>query len=233
MVENMQLSQGRVHLIFIESVCARYEHLVNELASRFGPLDQLPVSVDVRHGDAGEQTMRALNEHRSWGNPILAIFDSWGNVGVPFPLVSAIANNRSSEVITTFGPNWFSRRQGINTDLLDEVFGGRDQWEPANWETDPDQRWRVWLETYRETLGRAGFGYRLHFSVVPCTGQPLYLVYGTGHPAGLRVMKDAMWNVDTDDGMRFADPRAREGQVPGQTSIWNLPGGLFISGEEE
>ncbi|MFE3413818.1 hypothetical protein ACFXMT_37625 [Streptomyces mirabilis] len=44
---------------------------------------------------------------------------------------------------------------------------------------------------------------------MPKTGQPLYLVYGTKHPRGVEVMKDAMCRVDKSDGMHFRDPRVR------------------------
>lgn len=220
LVRRMGLSRERVHLVFIEKMRGRYDHLLGVLTRRFGPLEDLPVSVSVRHGDAAEETERALNELRSWGNPILSVFDSWGNVSVPLSLMQRLARNRATEVIVTFGPNWFSRREDLNPDLLDVVFGGRGHWAPAEQEHDTDERWRAWLGTYREALRRAGFGYRLQFEIVPHTGQPLYLVYGTGHPAGLRAMKDAMWSVDGNDGMGFRDPRTRGGQLAGQMTLW-------------
>lgn len=220
MVDQMSLSPDRVRLVFVEKERSRYEHLVDLLTRRFGPLDQLPVLVSVRHGDAAEQTTQALTELRAWGHPILAVFDSWGNVNVPLSLMHRLATNTATEVIVTFGPNWFNRRENLDPDLLDVVFGGRAYWAPADRETRSDERWRVWLGTYREALGRAGFGYRLQFEIVPRTGQPLYLVYGTSHSAGLRAMKDAMWTVDRNDGLRFKDPRTRGAQPLGQMNLF-------------
>lgn len=219
-VDRMQLSRDRVRLVFVEKRRDRYEHLCAELQQRFGPLERLPVLVDVRCGDAGEQTVRALDEHRAWNQPILAIFDSWGNVGVPLSVPEQIAHNRSSEVITTFGPNWFSRREHEDPESLDEVFGGRDYWQQADRATRSEDRWRVWLETYQHALQRAGFTHRLKFSVVPHSGQPLYLVYGTRHIRGVEAMKDAMWNVDDTDGMQFRDPRTRGAQAMGQQALF-------------
>lgn len=217
----MGLSRDRVRLVFIEKIRSRYDHLMNLLTSRFGCLDDLPVRVDVRHGDAAEQTARALTELGAWGYPVLAIFDSWGNVSVPLSLINRLARNKATEVIVTFGPNWFNRREELNPDLLDLVFGGRACWTPADRETRPDERWRAWLNTYRDALGRAGFGYGLQFEIVPHTGQPLHLVYGTGHPSGLRAMKDAMWTVDRRDGLRFKDPRTRGALPLGQMDLWS------------
>jgi three-Cys-motif partner protein len=223
-LERMGLSRDRVCLVFMEKRRDRCEHLRAELVRRFGPLPDLPVTVEVRHGEAGRDLELVLAELGSWGQPILAIFDSWGNVNVPFGLAARVARNPASEVIATFGPNWFNRRENENPEQLDLVFGGRRYWVPADRESRPDERWRAWLETYRETLGRAGWRYRLQFEVVPRTGQPLYLVFGTGHPKGVEVMKAAMWNVDVSDGMRFRDPRTRGAVPAGQDTLWDAAG---------
>ncbi|MCC3655789.1 three-Cys-motif partner protein TcmP [Streptomyces sp. S07_1.15] len=225
-VERMHLSPQRVHLVFIEKDRARYEHLISELAGRFGPLDRLPVRVEVRRGEAGRDSLPLLTELGAWGHPILGIFDSWGSVNVPLEVMRRIACNRSSEVITTFGPNWFSRREELNAEVLDAVFGGRDHWRPAAEEARPDERWRAWLGTYRAALQRAGFGYQLQFQLVPRTGQPLYLVFGTGSDAGLKAMKEAMWKVDDRDGESFRDPRTRGAEAIGQLDLFQAGGAL-------
>jgi len=203
----MNLSRDRVTLIFIEGDAARCRHLSELLVSRFGPLDQLPVTVIVKHGRAEADTIPLLTHVGAWGSPILAVFDSWGNVGVPWGHLRDIAANRSSEVIVTFGPNWFSRREAEEPQKLDDVFGGSQYWTPSDKALESKERWRFWLETYRSAVIRAGFNYCIPFEVVPQTGQPLELVFGTGHESGVSAFKDAMWNVDQSDGMRFSDPR--------------------------
>lgn len=219
-VSRMGLSPRRVRLVFVEKRPDRFEHLRQTLTDTFGDLGSLDVRVELRHGDATEETEKALDNLRAWGQPILSVFDSWGNVNVPLTLVQRLASNKSSEVIVTFGPNWFSRRAGENPDQLDAVFGGRDRWRDAELETRSDKRWRAWLATYRESLYRAGFPFRLQFGVVPKTGQPLYLVFGTKNKRGVQVMKDAMWRVDTRDGMSFRDPRTRGAEVVGQLGLF-------------
>jgi nucleotidyltransferase/DNA polymerase involved in DNA repair len=47
----------------------------------------------------------------------------------------------------------------------------------------------------------------LVFELVDESGHPLFLVFGTGSPRGLKVMKDAMWKVDPVEGVRYRDPR--------------------------
>jgi len=218
----MYLNRDRVRLLFMESNRRRYNYLRTELARKFGDLDALPVTTLVRNAEAGIAAEGLLEETGAWGHPILAVFDSWGNVNVPWSLIRRVAHNRSSEVIVTFGPNWFSRREGLEPLQLDIVFGGREHWQPADQEVRPDERWRAWLATYRDALRRAGFRYQLQFQIVPKTGQPLYLVYGTGHEKGVEVMKDAMWQVDGTDGMRFWDPRTRGAAPPGQQALFGV-----------
>jgi three-Cys-motif partner protein len=221
LVHRMRLSPDRVRLVFIEKRRDRYEHLMDELTGQFGPLGQLPVRVEVRQGEAGRDSERILTELGAWGHPLLAVFDSWGSVNVPLTLVRRIARNYGGEVITTFGPNWFSRREDLNADILDLVFGGREYWVEAAQELRGDEKWRAWLAAYRRALERAGFGFRLQFEVIPRTGQPLYLVYGTRHPKGVEVMKEAMWGVDGSDGMQFRDPRTRNAVPLGQGTLWS------------
>jgi three-Cys-motif partner protein len=223
-VKRMYLSRERVCLIFMEENRLRCEYLGRELTRRFGPLGDLPVRVEVRQAEAGTGLAPVLDEVNAWGQPILAVFDSWGNVNVPLTLVKRIGRNPSSEVITTFGPNWFSRRQEQDPAQLDLVFGGREFWIPASQEGRPDERWRMWLSTYRAALDRAGFKYQLRFQVVPRTGLPLYLVFGTGSEKGVQVMKDAMWRVDGSQGMHFRDPRTRGAVGPGQQTLWQGAG---------
>jgi three-Cys-motif partner protein len=217
----MNVTRDRVTMLFIERDASRCEHLLQLIVSRFGPLDGLPMQVCVRQGDAGVDTERYLSDLGAWNAPILAIFDSWGNVNTPFGLVRRIAKAKSSEVITTFGPNWFSRRERMNPGQLDEVFGGNEFWQPAQREDRPDERWRAWLEIYRRSLKRAGFDYQLQFKVVPRTGLPLFLVYGTGNDKGVDVMKDAMWTVDGSEGMGFRDPRTRGAAPVGQLDLFH------------
>ncbi|HET9897806.1 MAG TPA: three-Cys-motif partner protein TcmP [Streptosporangiaceae bacterium] len=220
----MRLKRERVHLIFTEERRDRFEHLEALLGRRFGPLDRLPVTVTARCAEAGAATGSLLGATGAWGCPVLAVFDSWGNVGVPLGLIRRLAQNPASEVIVTFGPNWFNRREQMEPDHLDLVFGGRARWEPADRESRPAERWRAWLATYRDALRRAGFRYQLQFEIVPHTGQPLFLVFGTGHEKGVEVMKEAMWEVDGNDGMSFRDPRTRGGQIPNQMTLWSGSG---------
>lgn len=218
--QRMALSRDRVCLVFMEKDKRRYKFLLEELYRKFGPLEKLPVRVEVRNADASCDTEPILTEVNAWKGAVLAVFDSWGNVNVPLTTVKRIGRQASSEVITTFGPNWFSRRQDIDLEMLDAVFGGRDRWTRADAEARPDKRWREWLATYQHSLLHAGFSFRLQFQIVTKTGIPLYLIFGTKSVRGVEVMKDGMWNVDVSDGMSFKDPRTRGAVLVGQLDLF-------------
>lgn len=130
--DRMHLSRERVRLLFMEKRRDRCEYLQGELERRFGSLGELPVWAQPYHGEAGADAEGLLQDAGAWGHPILAIFDSWGNVNVPLQLIRRLARNPASEVIVTFGPNWFNRREKLEPGQLDIVFGGRQYWEPAN-----------------------------------------------------------------------------------------------------
>ncbi|MFT9671187.1 three-Cys-motif partner protein TcmP [Streptomyces rhizosphaericola] len=72
-VERMNPSRSRVHLVFIERDPARYAHLVSELVAIFGPLEDLPVRVEVRRGEAGKDSLPILTELGAWA------IQSWGS----------------------------------------------------------------------------------------------------------------------------------------------------------
>ena len=219
----MGLKRERVNLILYGGTVRPLRASEGTAGPSFQSVDRLPVTVTPSRA-SGTATRGLLSATGGWRYPVLAVFDSWGNVGVPLSLIRQLARNPASEVIVTFGPNWFNRREQMEPDHLDLVFGGRANWEPADRDSPTAERWRTWLATYRDALRRAGFRYQLQFEIVPHTGQPLYLVFGTGHEKGVEVMKEAMWDVDGNDGMGFRDPRTRGGQVLDQMTLWSSSG---------
>jgi len=217
--DSMNLTRDRVTLVFLEAREDRYLHLMDRLTSEFGSLDELPINVVVEEGRAERDLMPLLNAHRAWGSPILAVFDSWGNVSVPWTDMRRIALNPSSEIVVTFGPNWFSRFEGPKPDDLDAVFGGREFWSRSDPDATANERWENWLLDYKNAVIRAGFTYPLAFEALAKTGIPLYMVFGTRHPSGVKAFKRAKWVVDGDEGMRFSDPRTTAARKSAET-LW-------------
>lgn len=77
----------------------------------------------------------------------------------------------------------------------------------------PQAKSRHILTCYRRALKAAGFRFLLDFELIPPTGQPLYLVFGTNHPLGVGKMKDSLWEVDRAEGVGFRDPRDEQAET--------------------
>jgi three-Cys-motif partner protein len=176
--------------------------LSNRLAPRPAGL-----RVEVHRGDCADRLVPLLNAVDAFGKPILAFLDSFGGPDVPFPLLERIARNPSSEVIVTFGTNFLTRFGGLEQHARtgDAAFGD-DDWRAVT-EQLPQEKKTFLVTSYRQALVRAGFEYTLVFELVDESGHPLFLVFGTCSPKGLKVMKDAMWKVDPIEGVRYRDPR--------------------------
>jgi hypothetical protein len=72
---------------------------------------------------------------------------------------------------------------------------------------DGDAKRRHMLTTYRQAVSNAGFRYLLDFELIDVRGVSLYLIFGTNSDRGLSVMKESLWSVDPNFGVRFRDPR--------------------------
>jgi len=168
--------------------------------------------VDIVPGTCATNLEPALDKMDAWGQPIFANLDSWGNAPVPYRLLKRLAANVSSEVIVTLQPQHFVRFVTRMGPAADEVFGGDSTWRSVT-ELVAEAKSRHILTCYRQALHTAGFEYLLDFELVPRHGQPLYLVFGTGHPLGVKKMKDSLWEVDRTQGVGFRDPRDEQAET--------------------
>lgn len=166
--------------------------------------------ITVQQGKCEETFEDALTSINAWGQPILAILDSWGNAPVSYRVLQRLAANPASEVIITFKPQYFVRFVTELGEAADEVFGGNPEWRQVTGLGHGPAKRRHILDCYRRTLKAAGFRFLLDFELVDRRGDPLYLVFGTNHPRGFEVMKDALWQVDRSFGIGFRDPRDQQ-----------------------
>jgi three-Cys-motif partner protein len=169
--------------------------------------------VQLVDGKCVDQLEPKLDELNAWGQPILAVLDSWGNVPISYQLLKRLAGNRSSEVIITLGPQPFMRFVSQLGPEADDVFGGNPHWRDIQDMTSGDAKRQHILTCYRRTLAAAGFTYLLDFELIDTRGESLYLVFGTNHRRGLQKMKDALWEVDRVYGVGFRDPRDEQSET--------------------
>ncbi|MFD1149082.1 three-Cys-motif partner protein TcmP [Saccharothrix hoggarensis] len=208
-VKKVPTTRSLAKFLFIDDdprcVSMLREQLTERFPERPRPLDRM--WVDVVQGKCGELLEQYLTERGCWGQPILAVLDSWGNAPVPHPLLRRLARNPATEVIVTFGTQHFVRFvEQLGADA-DGVFGGDQRWRQVRGLPDGEAKRRHLLDCYRRSLHDAGFQHLLDFELIDRRGEPLYLVFGTNHPRGVEKMKDTLWEVDPVQGVGFRDPR--------------------------
>jgi three-Cys-motif partner protein len=175
------------------------------------PRDAGTTELTFVEGSCIEKLEISLDAAGAWGQPIMAVLDSWGNAPVSVRLLRRLAGNPSSEVIVTLGPQSFMRFVSQLGPAADDVFGGDSSWREIDTMTGADAKRQHLLTCYRATLAGAGFRYLLDFELIDVRGESLYLIFGTNHKRGVEKMKDSLWEVDPVFGVGFRDPRD-EGQ---------------------
>lgn len=199
----IQLLTERMRAVGMDSdATGAEETLHGTIAGRAGD-----TTVTIAQGTCADRLLEQLDSVDAWGKPILAVLDTWGLPTFPFEVLQRIAANRASEVIVTFGPQHFIRFHADKGPEADEMFGWDPAWRQIAAMPDGEAKKRHLLTTYRAAVSSAGFAHLVDFELVDTRGEPLYLVFGTNDHKGLSVMKESMWNMDPNFGIRFRDPR--------------------------
>jgi three-Cys-motif partner protein len=196
-------------MVLVEEDSRRLDQLRHEMqacVSRHGGTPRT-MRIVYRHGECSARLLPALSETGARSGPIFAFLDSFGGPDVPLHIARAIGSVRSSEVFVTFGTSFLTRfgADEAHQQQGDEVFGSQ-AWRQVL-ALPPAEKKPFLVSTYRQSLISAGFRYVISFEMVDESGHDLHLVFGTSNPTGLQRMKDAMWNADPVQGMRFRDPR--------------------------
>jgi three-Cys-motif partner protein len=194
-----------VRFVFIEDRQDRFRRLREVIDQRFPRLPR-GITLDYHHGSCEDTWETALNQSNAWGQPIFANLDPFGP-GVPFALVQRLGANRSSEVLVTFASDWLRRFWSLEEIGDGDMQFGSKAWRKVGELDDPEKKELFLVETYRETLGRAGFNLTAPFKLSDEGGHSFYLICGTSHRRGLERMKEAMWKIDPVGGVQFRDPR--------------------------
>ena len=214
LIDKVPATKGVARFAFIDDDQRCVDMLGPTLRKAFPnrPRSDAAMPVKIIPGTCATHLETTLDEMSAWGQPIFANLDSWGNAPVPYKLLQRLAANVSSEVIITLFPQHFVRFVSDLGDAGDDVFGGDPTWRSiAN--LAPAAKSRHILTCYRQALHAAGFAYLLDFELIPRKGQPLYLIFGTGHELGVKKMKDSLWEVDRAQGVGFRDPRDEQAET--------------------
>ncbi|WP_194821827.1 three-Cys-motif partner protein TcmP [Micromonospora sp. S-DT3-3-22] len=214
LVNKVPKTRGVARFAFVDDDQRCVDMLRANLTKAFPerPRTDVAMPVKIVKGTCASHLEVTLDEMRAWGQPIFANLDSWGNAPVPYRLLRRLATNVSSEVIVTLFPQHFVRFVSDLGEAGDEVFGGNPAWRSVA-DLAPGAKSRHILTCYRQALHAAGFPYLLDFELIPRKGQPLYLIFGTGHRLGVQKMKDSLWEVDRTQGVGFRDPRDEQAET--------------------
>lgn len=213
--KDVATSNKPTRFLFIDDDPRCIKRLKSELTRRFPqrPRPEHLMPVQIIEGTCADKMESELEQLAAWGQPILAVLDSWGNAPVPHQLIRRLAENPSSEIIATFLPEHFVRFVTTHGPEIDDVFGGTSGWRKVSeLATGPEKR-RFLLDQYRRMLAQTGFQYILDFEMVDASGTELYLVFATTHKRGLQKMKESVWLVDQSFGIRFRDPRDEQDEA--------------------
>ena len=197
--------RGRVDFLFVEKHQRRFESLRVEVA-KLGPLPgNFPVILQQGKFEDLETQIDEVHGRGRVLIPTLAFIDPFGFTGFPMRLIAKLMKNPRTEVIITLMVRDLDRFGSLLETQANELFGG-DEWKQCQPITAAVSRRTCLVAKYRERLRDAGANYTLAFEMADVNGNTIYyLVYGTTHPKGMQVMKDAMVYVDKTMNYRFAD----------------------------
>lgn len=195
--------------LFIEKEKDRADKLKEVITEHFPELpENLSCQVICQEfASALEQVLHEIESNNAHLAPTFAFLDPFGFSGFPMKLIGRLMKHKKCEVLINFMVSYINRfTDDLRESVLNELFA-TDEWKKVREISDPEQKRRFLLELYKKQLKEVGgVKYVRSFEMVNKQNQPVYyLVYGTKHPLGLKVMKDAMWKVDRRGTYKFSD----------------------------
>jgi three-Cys-motif partner protein len=211
-----KLSQTEFVFIFVEADPDRFESLRSEVEAFWKRREGgQPTNVHVdlvndEFANVADQIVTSLRDKNQQLAPTLAFVDPFGWSGVPMSSIRELLSSDKCEVLFNFMYDSVNRfvadtRPGIARHFSDLFGTTRDEPQAAA-ELNGQARKEFLRDLYVQQLRSvAGFKFVRSFELVDVSrGRTAYfLMFGTRHPKGLEVMKDAMWSLDPVNGARF------------------------------
>jgi len=194
---------------FIEKDPNRAKMLTEVLKKRFPNLSK-NITYRVQGAEFAptlEQVLGELEKREAKLAPTFAFLDPFGFSGFPMKLIGRMMSYDSCEVLITFMAGFVKRfLDELRAPVLNELFAS-EEWKQACDIGDSDKRLRFLLNLYEKQLKNIGGAkYVRSFGMIGPHNQLIYyLVFGTKHWKGLKVMKEAMWRVDRRGTYTFSD----------------------------
>jgi len=201
--------KSEVAFIFIEKDKKRFDHPLQTIEQIKPTLPQ-NFRVHCVQGTFDDQMTEVLNgidQQRAKLAPSLVFIDPFGFSHTPFRTVKRIMQSPRCEILITFMYEEINRflAHPDHADTYDQLFG-TDEWRAVLEIVEPNDRWRLIHDIYRDQLHRAGVEYVRSFEMLNQGNRTDYfLFFGTHNLLGLEKMKEAMWQVDPLGTFHFSD----------------------------
>lgn len=218
---------GKITFAFIEKEHDRAEKLREVLKSEFPTISE-KWNYQVHEGgfaETIEETLNSLEKDNLKLAPTFAFIDPFGYTHFPMTTIAHLMSHERCEVLITFMIDYINRFGEIQKEALDELFGD-DGWQKAEIPNEPKTRREFFLNHYTNQLKKiAKVKFTRTFEMVRSDGHTEYfLVFGTNHPKGMEVMKNAMYKADSRGTYRFSDR-----EDPNQTFLTDVTEDIEIS----
>jgi len=200
-----QLGNVKFHYLFIEQDFRRVAALGDELAAL-----ELPANVEfhVEQGRFEDSFGSLVDEISGRGRaliPTFAFIDPFGYSDATMSLTGRFLDFPRSEAIFFLPLSHIARfvsRAG-QEQVLTALFAS-ERWREAIPLNGEDRRAFLLRLFEEQLLGQGQVNHVTSFQLRTIDGNDYRLVFATGHPKGLEVMKRAMWTVDPASGTSYA-----------------------------
>ena len=158
-----------------------------------------------------EDHAKALLDQAANNAPTFVFIDPYGFSGIPMDVVARFVSFKSTEVFVNLMVDYVGRFGEKELPQSMSSLYGLPVEEVMREFSDEDLRHEYLRDLYmRQLHERAGFEHVHPFAMHGDNGKvAYYLIHATRHPAGVGLMKEAMWKVDPTGGSMFRDSVAR------------------------
>lgn len=212
-----KLSETEFIFIFVELKKKYFQNLENEITKFWDKLEGgQPSNIKLAlynepFKEVADQMIDVTYGQGKQLAPTFAFIDPFGWSGVPLKTVRDLLSSDKCEVLFSFMYDSINRFITINDPSLaltfNELFGTDINKYNQITKLKGEERKAFLRDLYKTQLERlAGFKFVRYFNLIDSErGKTVYfLMFGTKHPKGLEVMKEAMWSLDPIQGYSFA-----------------------------
>lgn len=214
-------------LLFNEMSKPRHDHLL-ECLQRDIDSKPLPNNVSIRLENSdfislSREVRDTLDSAKSRLAPTFAFLDPFGYSGLTMEAVNRLFSWSHIDLLVYLDTNSLNRFGTSPTVFaqFESLFGTQDfaAAPPAG----ASDRLQYFVDLYASQLKSVcGFTYTRTFQMRNSRGLPTYnLVFGTRHPKGLQLMKEAMWKAAPDGSFSFDARTASQLMLPMDSQIPN------------